>query len=131
MAKAILYVSVMAAGALISFLWYMLGRGTPAALNGAACILALGVAMPILVRKDFQFVGIPGPVDLGFALASLILGAIGGAEGNETEMHQRPPWGAPPLLSPPALPISPVTLQAHPPPPPPKVAGGGLPPAPS
>ncbi|HTF58137.1 MAG TPA: hypothetical protein VK661_12970 [Planctomycetota bacterium] len=113
MAKAILYVSIMAAGALISFLWYMLGRGTPAALNGAACILALGVAMPILVRKDFQFVGIPGPVDLGFALASLVMGAIGGSQARDSLMHQRLLWAALLLLSVPAIRISLVTLKAY------------------
>src|SRR5258705_13325271 len=116
MAKAILYVSVMAAGALISFLWYMLGRGTPAALNGAACILALGVAMPILVRKDFQFVGIPGPIDLGFALASLVMGAIGGAKGNDSLMPPPPPSGGVLVVFVPPLPLSLVTRQAYPPP---------------
>jgi hypothetical protein len=113
MAKAILYVSIMAAGAIISFLWYMLGRGAPAALNGAACILALGVAMPILVRKDFQFVGVPGPVDLGFAVASLVMGAVGGSKCNDSEMHQRLLWGALLLMSVPAIRISLVTLKAY------------------
>jgi len=113
MAKAILYVSIMAAGALISFLWYMLGRGTPAAINGAACLLAAGVAMPILVRKDFQFVGIPGLVELGFAVASLILGAIGGSKCNDSPMHERLLWGSLLLMSIPAIRISLVTLKAY------------------
>jgi hypothetical protein len=83
MGKAIVYTSVSGAAALISFLWYVLDRGNPAMLACVASLLAICVGIPILLRKDFQFVGIPGPFEIFFALGALALAIYAGLKRSE------------------------------------------------
>jgi hypothetical protein len=113
MGKAIIYVSISGAAALIGGLWFMLGRGWPAGSAAAACALGAAVAAPILARKDFQFVGIPGSVDLLFSLGALVLTALGGArhtaDANAAALLL---WAAVLLETVPAIRISLVTLRA-------------------
>lgn len=126
MGKAIVYVAVTGAGALISFLWYVLDRGNPALLVCIASLLATGIAAPILLRKDFQFVGIPGPFEILFALGALAAAILGGLKGYDAGAKGNPYWFwlAVVVQSIPCIRISLVSLKAFQRPPPLKVAVG-------
>ncbi|HEU4339783.1 MAG TPA: hypothetical protein VFS19_06920 [Planctomycetota bacterium] len=83
MGKAIVYTAVTGAAALISGLWFALDRGQPALLLCIASVLAICIAGPVLLRKDFQFVGIPGVVEIFFALGALGLAIYAGLKRSE------------------------------------------------
>ena len=107
MAKAIVYVAITCGAALVSFIWYLLDR-PPALLVVAASALAAGIAIPVLARKDFQFVGIPGWIEHLFALGALGMAVNAGLKRSEHWM-----WGAILILIIPSVRISLVTLKAY------------------
>ena len=80
MGKAIVYVAFSGGAALVSGLWYGLDRGEPALLTCLASVLAIVITSPILLRKDFQFVGIPGAFEIFFALGALVTAILGGVK---------------------------------------------------
>src|SRR5688572_25947697 len=108
MGKAIVYTAVSGVTALISVLWYVLDRGNPALLTCVASVLSSAIASPILLRKDFQFVGIPGPVEIFFALAGLAAAIYGGLKRNEYWF-----WAAVIVQTLPSIRISLVSLKAY------------------
>lgn len=108
MGKAIVYVAVCAGAALVSFIWYGLGHGEATLVTAITCLLAIGIASPILLRKDFQFVGIPGPVELIFALGALVVAIYGGLKRNEYWL-----WLAVVVQTIPSIRISLVSLKAY------------------
>jgi hypothetical protein len=83
MGKAIVYVTVTFGSALICVLWNAFDRaGDTAIFTLVASLLSIGVAIPVLVRKDFQFVGIPGPVEIFFAACALGAAVLGGLKSD-------------------------------------------------
>ena len=121
MAKAIVYVALSGGAALISFLWYVLDYGKPEMVMVAcvASLLSIAIATPIILRKDFQFVGIPGPFELLFALGALVTAIYAGMKRNEHWF-----WLAVVMQSIPSIRISLVSLKAYQRPKPLKIAVG-------
>jgi hypothetical protein len=107
MGKAIVYVAVTGGAALVSFLWYVLDR-PPAMAPAAASLLAMGIAAPIVLRKDFQFVGIPGVFELFFGLATLCVTVYAGLKRSEHLF-----WLAVVVQTIPSIRISLVSLKAY------------------
>lgn len=108
MGKAIVYTAVTGAAALISVLWFALERGQPALLMCIASVLAICIAGPVLLRKDFQFVGIPGVVEIFFALGALGITIYAGLKRSEYWF-----WGGILAQTLPTFRISLVSLKAY------------------
>ena len=108
MGKAIVYTALCGGAALISILWSVLDRGEPAVLSCVASLLAIAIVSPILMRKDFQFVGIPGVFEIIFALGALAAAIYGGLKRSELWF-----WSAVIVQTLPTLRISLVSLKAY------------------
>ena len=108
MAKAIVFVAISGAAALISFLWHVLDHGELALVTCGISLFAIGITAPIILRKDFQFVGIPGPFELLFAL-----GALGAAVYAGWKRSDHWFWGAALVQTIPCIRISLVSLKAY------------------
>jgi hypothetical protein len=91
-----------------------MGRGEPALLACVASAIAIGITAPVLLRKDFQFVGIPGPVEIFFALgtlATVIMGGVKESGGVKGSPHWF--WLAVIIQTIPSIRISLVSLKAY------------------
>jgi len=108
MGKAIVYTALCGGAALISILWSVLDRGEPAVLSCAANLLAIAIVSPVLVRKDFQFVGIPGVFEIVVSLGALAAAIYGGLKRSEYWF-----WSAVIVQTIPTLRISLVSLKAY------------------
>jgi hypothetical protein len=123
MGKAIVYVAVSAVTGFISIMWYAMGKGDAALLTSIASLLAAGIAAPVLLRKDFQFVGIPGPVEILFAAGALATAIFGGLKPDPA-VRERWFWLAAIVHMIPSIRVSLVSLKAYQRPKPLKVAVG-------
>ena len=112
MGKAIVYVSVSAVAGLISIMWYAMGKGDAALITSVASLLAAGIAAPVLLRKDFQFVGIPGPVEIFFAAGALATAILGGLKVDPA-VRERWFWLTAVVLMIPSIRVSLVSLKAY------------------
>jgi hypothetical protein len=101
-------VALTGVASLISFLWYALNKGNQGLYPCISALLAVAVASPILLRKDFQFVGIPGVFEIFLALGSLAAAILWGLKPGEKWY-----WVAALMPAIPSIRISLVSLRAY------------------